>query len=97
MFLLRRVMGESMAPTLFPGAVVLGVRPGKLRPGDVVVVHHDHLDKIKRVKEIRAGQIFLTGDNFLHSTDSRDFGWLDFGAVLAKVIWPRVAGRREGV
>jgi len=91
LFLLRRVMGDSMLPTLTPGTIVLAVRPRAIRPGDIVVVHHDNLDKIKRVKEIRAGEIFLTGDNSLHSSDSRDFGWLGLNSELAKVVWPRIA------
>jgi len=81
-------MGESMAPALLPGQLVVGVRARRIRPGDVVVVHHDGLDKIKRVKEVRTDQVFLTGDNSLHSTDSRDFGWLDIQSVIAKVAWP---------
>lgn len=89
LFLLRRVMGDSMVPTLVPGMVVLGLRPRRIKPGDVVVVRHDNLDKIKRVKEVQRDKIFLTGDNFLHSTDSRDFGWLDSSLVLARVAWPR--------
>lgn len=82
-------MGESMSPTLAPGMVVLGVRPRGIRPGDVVVVRHDDVDKIKRVKDIQFGKIFLTGDNSLQSTDSRHFGWLETHTILAKVVWPR--------
>lgn len=87
-------MGQSMAPTLAQGTVVIGVRPRNIRPGDVVIVRHDDLDKIKRVKEVEADKVFLTGDNFLQSTDSRDFGWLEGQSVIAKVVWPRAA--REG-
>lgn len=87
-FLVRRVMGDSMAPALTPGQLVFGVRPRAIRPGDIVVVHHEGLDKIKRVKEVKADKIFLTGDNSLHSKDSREFGWLDIGTVIARIIWP---------
>ena len=90
-FLIRQVRGDSMAPTLQPGVIVFGVRPGKLRPGDVVIVHHNNQDKIKRVRQITSDKIFLTGDNFLQSTDSRDFGWLDVTLVLARVVWPKRA------
>lgn len=82
-------MGDSMVPTLVPGMVVLGLRPRRIKPGDVVVVRHDNLDKIKRVREIQNNKVFLTGDNFLHSTDSHDFGWLDASLVMAKVVWPK--------
>ena len=82
-------MGDSMAPTLVPGTVVMGVLPRKIRPGDVVIVRHGGLDKIKRIKELRAGEVFLLGDNPADSTDSRNFGWLESTVILAKVIWPR--------
>lgn len=91
LFLLRRVMGDSMVPTFTPGQLIFGVRPRKIRPGDIVVIHHDGLDKIKRVKEVRDDKIFLTGDNSLHSTDSRDFGWLDIHLVIARITWPSVS------
>lgn len=93
LFLIRQIMGDSMAPTLRPGVIVFGVRPSRVHPGDVVIIRHDNLDKVKRVKDIQTGKVFLTGDNYLQSTDSRDFGWLDVQAVIAKVIWPRVGSR----
>lgn len=80
-------MGESMVPALKPGTIVFGVRPKKIRPGDIVIIRHENLDKIKRVKEVQSDKIFLTGDNFLHSKDSRDFGWLETKSVLVKVVW----------
>jgi len=89
--LLRRVMGDSMVPTLVPGTVVLGVRPRRLKVGDIVVIYHEGLDKIKRVKEVQYNKVFLVGDNPNASTDSRDFGWLHAESVIAKVVWPIAA------
>lgn len=96
LFALRRVMGDSMLPWLTPGSIVLGVWPRRVAVGDVVIVHHDGLDKIKRVAGMRGGEIFLTGDNFLQSTDSRHFGWLERTAVIAKVVWPSATSRSKG-
>lgn len=94
--MLRKVMGRSMMPSLCPGMVVFGVRPRKVRPGDIVIVRHENLDKIKRVHEVRPGEVFLTGDNSLHTTDSRDFGWLEMNVVMAKVVWVFGADGRAG-
>ena len=55
--ILRRVMGDSMLPTIVPGRVVVGVWPRKIKLGDVVIVRHDGLDKIKRVKDLRGDQV----------------------------------------
>lgn len=86
LLLLRRIMGDSMAPTLMPGRVVLGVWPRRIRVGDVVIVHHEGVDKVKRVKDLSDGKVYLVGDNPASSTDSRDFGWLDTAHVIAKVM-----------
>ncbi len=41
-------MGGSMLPLLTPGSIVLGVWPFRIAVGDVVIIHHAGLDKIKR-------------------------------------------------
>lgn len=84
-----------MTPTLVPGRVLLAVRPRKVRAGDVVIVHHDGIDKVKRVKDISFGKVFLTGDNPAYSTDSRDFGWLPIEHVIGRLVWPRLAKTNE--
>lgn len=89
LFLVRRVLGDSMVPTLVPGTVVVGIRARTIKPGDVVVLRHGGLDKIKRVRDIQFDKIFVTGDNPMQSTDSRDLGWLSVESVLAKIIFPR--------
>jgi phage repressor protein C with HTH and peptisase S24 domain len=60
-----------------------------LRPSDVIIVHHDGREKIKRIHQVEGDQLYVVGDNPAESTDSRDFGWLSQELVAAKVIWPR--------
>lgn len=90
LFLIRRVLGHSMVPALVPGTVVIGVRPRRIRLGDVVVIHHGGVDKVKRVKDMQFNKVYVVGDNSMHSTDSQDFGWLPAELIIARVIWPRV-------
>lgn len=88
--MVRRVAGESMLPTLRSGRLVLGARTKKIAQGDVVIILHNGLEKIKRVADIDAeDRLYVLGDNQGQSTDSRAFGWIEAQQVLAKVIWPR--------
>lgn len=93
MLLIRRVLGDSMVPTLVPGTIVLAVRRRSYRPGDIVLIHHDGLDKIKRIRDIQHRKVYVTGDNTHTSVDSRDFGWLELRHIRAKLVWPRRARR----
>jgi nickel-type superoxide dismutase maturation protease len=87
--MIRRVSGNSMLPTLRPGRIVIGMASYRsLKPGDLVVIYHDGLDKIKRVQAVKDSRLFVVGDNPHNSMDSRTFGWLPSSVVLAKVVWP---------
>lgn len=59
-------------------------------PGQVFIVVHDGLEKIKRVQEVKGSQVFVIGDNPQASVDSRSFGWLPVDSIVAKVFWPRM-------
>jgi len=89
--LIRRVSGKSMTPALRPGRLILARRNiGKhLKVGDIVIIRHDGLEKIKRIALLRDDEIYVLGDNSQASTDSRHFGWLPLSAVYALVVWPR--------
>lgn len=87
---IRKIVGDSMQPKFRPDAVVWA--SGffrRLHAGDVVILEHDGLEKIKRVEAVQDGELFVLGDNADASTDSRSFGWLPLNSVRAKVIWPR--------
>lgn len=89
MFLFRRVVGESMSPTLQTGQIIVGHRRIKrLQSGDVVVLYHEGLEKIKRIAYVSEDRVFVVGDNREHSIDSRHFGEVLKSAIIAKVCWP---------
>lgn len=79
-----------MLPTLMPGQLVVGRRTDALRPGDVVIVSHNGLEKIKRIERTQGDLLYLLGDNPAASTDSRSFGWVQASAIVAKVVWPKL-------
>jgi phage repressor protein C with HTH and peptisase S24 domain len=87
-FIIRQVEGDSMAPTLTQGQLVVGRYTRDLHPGDVVIVSHDGLEKIKRIEKHQGDLIYLLGDNAGASTDSRSFGWVHAKHIIAKVVWP---------
>jgi type IV secretory pathway protease TraF len=79
-----------MLPTLRPGHIVVATgRFGHLLPGDVVIVQHGGLEKVKRIVHLSEDRLFVIGDNQEHSTDSRVFGWLHRSSVEGRLIWPR--------
>jgi phage repressor protein C with HTH and peptisase S24 domain len=89
--LLRRVVGASMWPTFKQGEIVVGsTNVADVNVGDVVMVEHDGLEKIKRVAKVRPGEVYVLGDNPTESRDSRNFGWLSDKSVKAKIIWSRL-------
>lgn len=79
-----------MAPTLTPGQLVIGRQTNDLRPGDVVIVSHNGLEKIKRIERQQGDLLYLLGDNPTASTDSRSFGWVQATSIVAKVVWPKL-------
>ncbi len=89
-FLIRQVEGDSMAPSLRAGQLVIGRQTRQLRPGDVVIVSHHGLEKIKRIEKQQGDLIYLLGDNASASTDSRSFGWVQAKSIIAKVVWPKL-------
>jgi phage repressor protein C with HTH and peptisase S24 domain len=91
--LIRRVTGDSMLPAFRSGRIVIA--SGLVRryvPGDVVVLLHNGLEKIKRITDVRIDnaqqEVYVRGDNPDSSTDSRQFGWLPAQTVKGRVIWP---------
>jgi phage repressor protein C with HTH and peptisase S24 domain len=90
MLFLRKIHGNSMAPTLTPGRIVVASRKWvRLNIGDIVIICHNGIEKVKRIKCQDIDKLYVTGDNSAYSTDSRQFGWLDINTVQGKVIWPR--------
>lgn len=81
-----------MLPVLRPGCIILASGFGRApMPGDIVIVCHGGLEKVKRVAYVHGQRLFVIGDNQEHSTDSRSFGWLSLSAATGRVIWPRSA------
>ena len=92
LILFRRVVGPSMAPKLMPGQIVVATAWfRKLRPGQVVIVQRGNRELVKRIERIERNKIFVIGDNLRASTDSRQFGWLDYGNIVARVVRPNLA------
>jgi nickel-type superoxide dismutase maturation protease len=86
--LVRRVVGESMLPNLKPGQIVVGWKSNQFKVGDIVIIRHDNLEKIKRVGKIEGRKIYVFGDNVAASTDSRQFGYIDQTQIIGRIIWP---------
>lgn len=79
-----------MQPSYQPGSIVVVKRFKHLPVKEsVVIIKHNQIDKLKRITDIRPKQIYVEGDNPVHSVDSRQFGWIDQNLIQGTVIWPR--------
>lgn len=79
-----------MRPTFRPGQLVVVIPGCRLRVGDVVMIRHDGLEKIKRIARLDDARLYVLGDNPSASTDSRTFGWVGVESVVGKVVWPKL-------
>lgn len=81
-----------MTPTLRAGQIVIATGWfSYVRPGDVIIISHHGIEKIKRVSDVDSQKgVYVLGDNAAGSTDSRTFGWLDPSEIIGRVIWPRI-------
>ncbi len=95
LLLLRRrrafvVEGDSMAPTLNEGDVVLVKRGSKFGVGDIVLAAHPYRSSVKILKRVAAigsdGELTLAGDNAAASTDSRTFGAVSVESCIGRVV-----------
>jgi nickel-type superoxide dismutase maturation protease len=89
LILIRRVVGQSMSPSLKPGQLIIGLYLGKPKVGELIIFRHKGLEKIKRIDKIEHESFFVIGDNPQQSTDSRQFGPINSSQVLARIVWPR--------
>ncbi|MGP3969599.1 nickel-type superoxide dismutase maturation protease [Streptomyces sp. 6N223] len=96
---LAEVFNPSMVPTLRPGDRMVVLYGARVRPGDVVVVRHPFqhdLLIVKRAAERRDGGWWVRGDNPYVPNDSREFGVVPDGLVVARAVLrlrgPRGAG-----
>jgi nickel-type superoxide dismutase maturation protease len=84
------VVEDSMLPVLQPGDWVLGIRdPASVDIGDIVVIDHPQrpgFRLVKRVVDRDAGGLVLAGDNPGPSVDSRHFGPVPPGEVMARLV-----------
>jgi nickel-type superoxide dismutase maturation protease len=86
---LAEVYNPSMLPTLRPGDHLLLAYGARVRPGDVVVLRHPFqhdLLIVKRAVERRGGGWWVVGDNPRVTNDSREFGVVPDGLVVARAV-----------
>jgi signal peptidase I len=83
-FLIRKVIGESMLPTIKPGTLIIARRTGVYRAGTYCL----NSSQGSR-QNITDTEVFVVGDNAVASTDSRSFGYISLSSVIGIVIWPR--------
>ena len=87
-----RVVGDSMMGTLSEGDLITYKKINSKNPdleiGDIVIASHPKIKSkliIKRIFRIHQNKFDLRGDNFLSSTDSREWGLIELDLIRGKV------------
>ena len=87
-----RVVGDSMEDMISEGDLIIykKINPKNLdlKIGDIVVASHPKIKSkliIKRIFRIHQNKFDLRGDNFLSSTDSREWGLIELDLIRGKV------------
>ena len=87
-----RVVGDSMEDMISEGDLIIykKINPKNLdlKIGDIVVASHPKINSkliIKRIFRIHQNKFDLRGDNFLSSTDSREWGLIELDLIRGKV------------
>ena len=87
-----RVVGNSMEETVSEGDLItykkINPKNLELEVGDIVVASHPKIKSkliIKRIYQIHQNKFDLRGDNYLSSTDSREWGLIELDLIVGKV------------
>ena len=87
-----RVVGNSMKGVMSEGDLItykrININNLDLEIGDIVVAFHPKIKNkliVKRIYSIHKNKFDLRGDNFLSSTDSRDWGLIELDLIVGKV------------
>ena len=87
-----RVVGNSMEDTISAGDIIIykNINPknSELEVGDIVVASHPKIKSkliVKRIYQIHQDKFDLRGDNYLSSTDSREWGLIELDLIVGKV------------
>jgi SOS-response transcriptional repressor LexA len=89
MIFLRRVVGESMTPTLIEGRIVVCRRTRKYRVGHLVVAFVDNREVIKRIAKVNQDGIYLEVDDKRHAHAGAYYAVVSPSHITGVVIWPR--------
>jgi nickel-type superoxide dismutase maturation protease len=86
-FVVRRVVGDSMLPTLRSGRIVIATSLCHVREGTIVIAFLAGREVVKRVHRITASGIDLRGDNDSASSDSRQYGRVQLSDIIGRVLF----------
>ena len=86
MFIVRRVVGDSMLPDVKQGSIVIAKKTKSIIVGDIIVALQNNKEVIKRVNNVDSNGYFIVGSNLLNSSDSRMYGPVMKQDVIGKVV-----------
>lgn len=88
MIFFRRVVGESMMPSLKPGKIVWAHEVRDFKEKQVVIAFVNGREVVKRISVINNGTITLSSDN--KKSSSNPYARIPDKDVMGVVFWPKV-------
>ncbi len=82
----RRVVGQSMHPSIKDGSMCLFLHQNKYKVNDIVLINSNGKDFVKKIEDLNNKSVRLISDDYF-GLDSRVWGRLDISAIKAKLIF----------
>jgi phage repressor protein C with HTH and peptisase S24 domain len=89
MIFFRRVVGNSMKPTLKDGQLVMCHQVRDFKKGQIVVAFVNGREVIKRISKIQSGSVYLKVDSLEHAHKGKYYAKIPDSMIEGVVFWPR--------
>lgn len=89
MIFFRKIIGDSMSPTLKEGQVVVFHQIRNFKVGQIVIAFVKGKEVIKRIAKIENGKIYLAVEDKKHAHNGKFYASVTDSKISGVLLWPR--------